>query len=541
MARPWHDAACGGRRATSRFLALCLGDRSEPVPRGRRARASPCTWPAPRSRSSRPTSRSLLLGVLLRRAAARQRLAAAARARRSRSQRRLSRRWLLLSSALNGFTPLVGAAKLLEYGVLGARRRALPPAARAALGFVALLVAVTRASPTCTRSRRLRGVTLPAARQDSFTRRARPRRARDRCRSCSRSPRCSRREHRLGRLPLVGRDRRLGIGVVLGAALAEPPRPVPRRRGDRRARRRRAAPRRHAARVVIDAGRDSSSSRPARSRSAPASSGFLTRRSARREAARTPGQYAASWSQRLIYAYIGGRVFLDNPVLGTGWYGELPPKEYARFLADAKRTLPRPAAELLPDARTSLHPAADLRPGAVRARDRRRRCCSSSSACVTVRTAVRVGRTWPRGEPDETARLLTGGLDGVADRRRWRARRCSAGSRSPRSSGSRSARRPRAVADPSTARARGAVSERDDRARDRATQRRRRRAACDRARRRAARRGHDVLVVAGTLAEGEESMEYGADELGVRCSGCPSCSASSRRARTRRRSASCAA
>jgi glycosyltransferase involved in cell wall biosynthesis len=29
------------------------------------------------------------------------------------------------------------------------------------------------------------------------------------------------------------------------------------------------------------------------------------------------------------------------------------------------------------------------------------------------------------------------------------------------------------------------------------------------------RRGHDVLVVAGTLAEGEESMEYVADELGV--------------------------
>ena len=33
----------------------------------------------------------------------------------------------------------------------------------------------------------------------------------------------------------------------------------------------------------------------------------------------TPGQYAASWSQRLIFAYIGGRVFLDQPVLGTGW------------------------------------------------------------------------------------------------------------------------------------------------------------------------------------------------------------------------------
>ncbi len=50
----------------------------------------------------------------------------------------------------------------------------------------------------------------------------------------------------------------------------------------------------------------------------------------------TPGQYAASWSQRLIYAYIGGRVFLDQPLLGTGWRGELPPEEYARYLPDAR-------------------------------------------------------------------------------------------------------------------------------------------------------------------------------------------------------------
>jgi O-antigen ligase/polysaccharide polymerase Wzy-like membrane protein len=49
-----------------------------------------------------------------------------------------------------------------------------------------------------------------------------------------------------------------------------------------------------------------------------------------------PGQYAASWSQRLIYAYVGGRVFLDQPLLGTGWHGELPPEEYARYLPDAR-------------------------------------------------------------------------------------------------------------------------------------------------------------------------------------------------------------
>jgi hypothetical protein len=49
-----------------------------------------------------------------------------------------------------------------------------------------------------------------------------------------------------------------------------------------------------------------------------------------------PGQYAASWSQRLIYTYIGGRIFLAHPVLGVGWYPDLPPKEFARFLPAAR-------------------------------------------------------------------------------------------------------------------------------------------------------------------------------------------------------------
>lgn len=53
--------------------------------------------------------------------------------------------------------------------------------------------------------------------------------------------------------------------------------------------------------------------------------------------AERPGQYAASWSQRLIYAYVGGRVFLDHPLAGTGWYPQLPPSEYVRYLPDARR------------------------------------------------------------------------------------------------------------------------------------------------------------------------------------------------------------
>lgn len=52
--------------------------------------------------------------------------------------------------------------------------------------------------------------------------------------------------------------------------------------------------------------------------------------------AETPGQYAASWSQRLIFVYVGGRVFLDNPVVGTGWHGVLPPEDFAQYLPDAR-------------------------------------------------------------------------------------------------------------------------------------------------------------------------------------------------------------
>ena len=94
-----------------------------------------------------------------------------------------------------------------------------------------------------------------------------------------------------------------------------------------------------------------------------------------------PGQYAASWSQRLIYAYVGGRVFLDRPLLGTGWYGELPPGGVRALPAGRTRALLRPAAALLPQQQRNVHPAADLRPGAVRARPRRRGRCSSPPRC----------------------------------------------------------------------------------------------------------------------------------------------------------------
>jgi O-antigen ligase len=53
-----------------------------------------------------------------------------------------------------------------------------------------------------------------------------------------------------------------------------------------------------------------------------------------------PGANAASWSHRLIYTYVGGRIFLDKPVLGTGWHGLLPPDEFARYVPDARERFP---------------------------------------------------------------------------------------------------------------------------------------------------------------------------------------------------------
>jgi O-Antigen ligase len=114
---------------------------------------------------------------------------------------------------------------------------------------------------------------------------------------------------------------------------------------------------------------------------------------------------AGSWSQRLIYAYIGGRVFLANPILGTGWYGELPPKEYARFVPDARRTFPDQPPTYFPRADQDFIPQQTYDQilfqlgllGAV---------LFLVVAGLAVRTAVHVGVRWPRGGPSETAAYL---------------------------------------------------------------------------------------------------------------------------------------
>jgi hypothetical protein len=69
-----------------------------------------------------------------------------------------------------------------------------------------------------------------------------------------------------------------------------------------------------------------------------------------------PGQYASSWSQRLVYSYVGGRVFLDHPLLGTGWYPLLPPSTFDRYLPAARRRFSDQPANYFPPANEPFIP-----------------------------------------------------------------------------------------------------------------------------------------------------------------------------------------
>jgi hypothetical protein len=129
---------------------------------------------------------------------------------------------------------------------------------------------------------------------------------------------------------------------------------------------------------------------------------------------------SASWNERLIDAYIGGRIFLENPIVGTGWHGELPPDEYVRFIDDARAHFPNQPATYFPSddgfipQQTYDQVLYEL--GIVGA------LLFLVLAAVTVRTAARVARTWPPDDPDEPAAYLpaawiaalAGGLTGAA-------------------------------------------------------------------------------------------------------------------------------
>lgn len=122
----------------------------------------------------------------------------------------------------------------------------------------------------------------------------------------------------------------------------------------------------------------------------------------------TPGQYAASWSQRLIYVYIGGRVFLDHPVVGTGWDGELPPSDYAEYLPAARARFDDQPPHYFPSEEGTFIPQQTydqvlFQLGLVGA------ALFLALACLTVRCALFAGRQWRRrGLGDEQAYVPAG-------------------------------------------------------------------------------------------------------------------------------------
>ena len=56
----------------------------------------------------------------------------------------------------------------------------------------------------------------------------------------------------------------------------------------------------------------------------------------------------ASWQQRAALAYIGGRIFLDHPLLGVGWQGSSEAERYEPYLADARERFPDLPERALP-------------------------------------------------------------------------------------------------------------------------------------------------------------------------------------------------
>ena len=327
--------------------------------------------------------------------------------------------WLFLSSAANGADAVIAAAKLLEYGVLALgfvlfvrRRLQLWLLIGVLVGFTVVAVAyglLAFFDAPFVESR------FPGRRQPSFLG------EHDLAALATMSlafglaalysPR-----HQLGRLPLVAGIAG-AIGVILGAAVA----------GllglylavaaiiavalARRAATRRAVGLTLAVTAAITIGVLGLRS---------GDLGAFLRSVGIGEQRNDPFGNAASWNERLIDAYIGGRIFLDNPIVGTGWHGELPPDEYTRFIDDAHARFPDQPDTYFPSddgfipQQTYDQVLYEL--GIVGA------VLFLVLAFVAVRTAVRVAQAWPRGDPDEAIAYLpaawlaalAGGLTGAA-------------------------------------------------------------------------------------------------------------------------------
>ena len=137
---------------------------------------------------------------------------------------------------------------------------------------------------------------------------------------------------------------------------------------------------------------------------------------------------AASWNERLVFAYIGGRIFLDQPVLGTGWHGQLPPEEYVQYLDDARERFPDLPANYFPDENGFIpqqtYDQVLYELGLVGA------LLFLLLGALTLRATVQVVRAWPRGDPDEPAAYVpvawAAALDVRAARRGALRRECAA-------------------------------------------------------------------------------------------------------------------
>jgi hypothetical protein len=328
--------------------------------------------------------------------------------------------WLLISSAISGFEPFVGAVKLLEYGVLGLGT-VLFVQRRAQLWLlVALLVGMTAAAAAYG----LFGFfDLPPVggaggkRQPSFLGEhdlaALGTMALAFGLAALYAP-----GHRLGKLPLVAIVSG-SVAVTLGAAIAGV----------------------GALLLAVAAIVGLALARHAATRRAVTITALVTVLVAGGTLALRWGElgsvfrwigvqesevdaggiYAASFSQRVIFIYLGGRMFLDSPVAGVGWYGEIPGREYALYLPDARERFPGQPPGYFPTADGEFTPQQTYDQvlyelGVVGA------LLFLTLAFFTARTALSVGRRWPRGDPDVTAAYLplawtgalAGGLAGAA-------------------------------------------------------------------------------------------------------------------------------
>ena len=72
-----------------------------------------------------------------------------------------------------------------------------------------------------------------------------------------------------------------------------------------------------------------------------------------------PTQRVETYSHRTLLAYIGGRIFLDHPVVGVGWQGSSEPAAFEPYLGDAHRRFPdtAPLAFPAPDRRHGVQNA----------------------------------------------------------------------------------------------------------------------------------------------------------------------------------------